>query len=57
VRSMLVSGCGGPLETGCVQVLSDGGLGALETGCVGCSVGRVVCDRGSICSGSGGVVA
>ena len=57
VRSVLVSGRGGPLETGCVQVLSDGGLGALETGCVGCSVGRVVCDRGSICSGSGGVVA
>lgn len=57
VRSVMVSGRGGPLETGCVKVLSDGGLGALETGCVGCSVGRVVCDRGSICSGSGGVVA
>ena len=41
VRSVMVSGCGGPLETGCV----------------GCSVGRVVCDRGSICSRSGGVVA
>ena len=41
VRSVIVSGCGG----------------VLETGCVGCSVGRVVCDRGSICSRSGGVVA
>ena len=41
VRSVMVSGCGG----------------ALETGCVGCSVGRVVCYRGSICSRSGGVVA
>lgn len=57
VHSVSASGRGGTLETGCVQAWCDGSLGTLETGCVGCSVDRVVCDRVTICSGSGGVVA
>lgn len=55
-----IGGCGSGRVVACRPVHSvsaSGRGGTLETGCVGCSMNRVVCDRVTICSGSGGVVA